>query len=96
MWCGGDATTASRYVFSIAVVDFAGIIPNCDFVLLREFRLFLPEFGERVSDFGGEYDPGWFWWDERTGFGGRVDYLRWLCSCYDIDMDAYFRSLINS
>lgn len=55
----------------------------------------MPEFGTRVSEFGGCVNRG-FWWDyevDTASASNRVEYLCWLCSCYDIDMGEYFEKL---
>lgn len=54
-----------------------------------------PEFGTRVVDFGGSWKRNYYWWDcySHRQCEGRADYLRWLCGCYGIDMDAYFEML---
>lgn len=58
-------------------------------------RLF-PEFGTCVEEFGGHRNCG-YWWRAHSPreCEGRADYLRWLCGCYNIDMDAYFDKLAN-
>lgn len=50
-----------------------------------------PEFGTRVEEFGGTRSRGYWWGTSVSAL--RVDYLRWLCSCYGIDMDKYFNKL---
>lgn len=63
------------------------------------FEVLLPEFGIRVEDFKGRNDGSGSdgsWWNPYSGYGGRADYLRWLCSCYGIDLDAYVKRLSNS